>query len=138
MKAFLVNTKKAYVECGKYMLKKFPKKALKAASLIDPQMVKSGNLLVFRMFSPIYLLIMFYLRKLDCCSMIPKCRHVSTKLVRRLNVCFGGSRWKRNTMKCIHCVYSQMVTGMLSIFHGPRVESSFGRCHRCPFRSNED
>ena len=128
---FLDETFTAYQSCGEYIQKKLPleNEALKKFSVIDPKIVTSPNKLVLKWFNdiPTALVNVLTLEEQDEYDFEVRKLLVDAQL-------FSALDSKRDDIDCLtwwisvlkkYPVVFKVVRAMLSIFHGPRVESSF-------------
>ena len=128
---FLDRVEKAYVQCGQYIQTKLPleNKVLKALTSIDPLMVCSPNAIVLRrllslpsIFSTVLAeeeeeLFEKEARAVCVDGHLPPALDVKMKEVDCLD-------WWASISDRYPCIY-KIVCAALSIFHGPRVESTF-------------
>ena len=128
---FLDETFAAYQSCGEYIQKKLPlqNEALKKFSVIDPKIVTSPNKLVLKWFNdiPTVLVNVLTSEEQDEYDLEVRKLLVDAQLPSALDS-------KRDDIDCLtwwisvskkYPVVFKVVRAVLSIFHGPRVESSF-------------
>ena len=130
--SFLDKTAQAYIKCGVYIQKKLPleNKLLKAFSSIDPLFVTSPNGLVLKRLLSLPKLVLNILESEEEEQLFEqevRALLVDLRLPPALND--DGKEvdcldWWSSISLTYPTVF-RMVTPVLSIFHGPRVESSF-------------
>ena len=128
---FLDKVEKAYVQCGEYIQSKLPleNKSLKALTSIDPLLVSNSNKNHLRRFLSLPTIMPTILsadeeelyekevRSVCVDSLLPSARDDQMNEVNCLD-------WWTSINNRYPTVF-KMVTAVLSIFHGPRVESTF-------------
>ena len=128
---FLDETFTVYQSCGEYIQKKLPleNEALKKFSVIDPKIVTSPNKLVLKWFNdiPTVLVNVLTSEEQDEYDLEVRKLLVDAQLPSPVDS-------KRDDIDCLtwwisvskkYPVIFRVVRAVLSIFHGPRVESSF-------------
>ena len=131
---FLDRVKKAYIECGLYLQKKLPleNNNLKAFTAIDPVIVTSPNELVLKRLLSLPSLVPSLLNDDDEEPYEKEVRAVMVDSnLPSANCMLNGKQQEVECLKWWKLVKEgyphlfKVITGILSIFHGPRVESSF-------------
>ena len=131
---FLDCVMKAYVDCGLYLQKKLPLEndTLKAFTAIDPVMVNSPNeLVITRLLSlPSLVPNLLNVDNEECFNkevravMVDSNLPSATSMVNDKEQDIDCLKWWKLVKERYPFLF-KMVTGILSIFHGPGVESSF-------------